>query len=465
MRRLSILLGAAVVVLVVAAASAGRSAVAPSVHEASPSQLLLPGDQAEVKYVIDTAGVVKPTGTLYVRRDGQSVFTTLTLQLGVDIHNGRHPSLHLVLPTRFLRGQRLFYYAQLQDPASGASITIPAKGDRAPQTSWIMHRPTLVRLGTYRFGHPEAAEAVVARAPAKSLGWDLPFQRGPDTFLVGRDRSIWLEDTWKHRMLVWQAGKPNTPVRSVPLPSEGRHDVAFYDVAFGPKGSLYVIRGQRGVPGIQLFRINASTGKVLWKTANTGQDLSGNMPLRIGVDGTLYGGITPMDFSTIGTPSYGWMPLATPAGKPIPPTQQFGRIVWGYEPAPHRQRFIAEPYLPPHASYLPREWRFAIVNRYGRLLRAWRITSKTAIGPYFLRPQLLKGNIVADLAPATKRGELEHRFVRLDSKGLEAKASIPYRIFGLALMTDARVGPDGKIYALATSPKKGIVIRRYSLGR
>ena len=135
MRRLSTLLGAAVLVLVVAAASSGRSAVALAVSQASLSQLLVPNDQAQVKYVIQTPGVVKPTGTLYVRRDGQSAFTALPLQLGVDISNGRHPSLHLMLPARFLNGTRLFYYAQLHDPASGASLTIPAKGAKRPQTS------------------------------------------------------------------------------------------------------------------------------------------------------------------------------------------------------------------------------------------------------------------------------------------------------------------------------------------
>ena len=470
MRRLSILLGAAVFVLVVAAASAGRSAVALSVHAASPSQLLVPADQAEVKYVLGLPAAAKPRGTLYVRRDGQSAFTALPLQLGVDISNGRHPSLHLVLPARFLSGQRLFYYAQLQDPASGASITIPATGAGAPQTSWIMHRPAVVPLGTYRFGHPEAAQAVVARAAAKSVGWYLPAQQGPQTFLVGRDRSIWLEDTWKHRMLVWQAGKPNKPVRTVPLPTEGRNDNSFEDVAFGPKGTLYVTRIERAVPGFQVFRINAKTGKVLWKSSSS-PELSLTLPLsgvalRVGVDGTLYGYVSPQSFEGIdvtGTPSYGWMPLATPAGKPVPPTQQFNRIVWGYEPASAGRRFIAQPYVPLHATYMPHEQRFAILNRYGRLLHGWRITSKTAIGGWYLEPQLLNGNVVADLAPS-RPGTLEHFFVRLDAKGLDAKASLPFRIWGDCRFTDVRVGPDGKIYALATSPKTGIAIRRYTLG-
>ena len=468
MRRLSTLLGAAVLVLVVAAASSGRSAVALAVSQASLSQLLVPNDQAQVKYVIQTPGVVKPTGTLYVRRDRQSAFTALPLQLGVDISNGRHPSLHLMLPARFLNGTRLFYYAQLHDPASGASLTIPAKGAKRPQTSWIMHRPTLVRLGSYRFGHPQAAEAVVARAGAKNVGWELQGQQGPNTFLVGRDRSIWLEDTWKHRMLVWQAGKPNKPVRSVPLPTQGRNDVSFEDVAFGPKATLYVTRIQRAVAGFQIFRINATTGKVLWKSNSYAPPSGDGLPesgwqLRVGSDGTLYTHVDSAGLETTGTPSYGWMPLATAAGKPIPPAQQFNRIIWGYEPAPADRHFIAEYYTPAHWRFMPREQRFAIVNRFGRLLHGWRITSETAIGGWMLEPQLLNGRIVADLAPTAGPGTLEHFFVRLDSNGLDAKTSLPFRIWGDCLFTDVRVGPGNKIYALATSPKTGILIRRYTL--
>ena len=41
-------------------------------------------------------------------------------------------------------------------------------------------------------------------------------------------------------MLVWNAGDPNTIVRSVPLPDR----TADNDVAFGPNGSLYVTHGE-----------------------------------------------------------------------------------------------------------------------------------------------------------------------------------------------------------------------------
>jgi hypothetical protein len=160
------------------------------------------------------------------------------------------------------------------------------------------------------------------------------------------------------------------------------------------------------------------------------------------------------------------MPLATPAGAPLTQAQQVARIIWGYEPAARGRRFIAEPYLPPHATYIPREMRFAVVNRHGRLLRAWRVTSKTSIDEdIFAGPQLRNGRVVADFLTANGPGTLEHLFVRLDAKGLDAKASIPYRLWGNEETPDVRIGPNGRIYQLSTSPDTGIVIRRYGLGR
>lgn len=470
MRRLSVFLGVAGLVLVGSAASPGRSAVSLTVtHEGNPPQLLLPRDAAEVEYVIGTAGVLKPTGTLFVRRDGQSSFTPLPLRLGFA--SGRHPRLYVTLPRRFLQGKRLFYYAQLQDPASGASLTIPAQGADAPQASWILHRPVTVKLGRYRFGHLQAAEAVVARAPTKKVGWDLRSQRGPTTFLVGRDRSIWLLDTLNNRMLVWRAGKPNSPVRSVPLPTEGRHDVAFQDVAFGPGHTLYVTRAQAWTVGFQIFRIDATTGAVLWKISSyaaTGWDglPAWGVPLWVGPDGALYACMSNLDLELYGAPEYGWMPLATPTGTPIPPTAQFEQIVWGHEPLSGGRRFIAENYLPPHARYSPRDARFAVLDRYGRLIRSWRVASKSSIPVgYFFSPQLLNRGVVAEFLKSAGPGKsLEHFVIRLGNKGLDGKASLPYRLWGGQDSSDLRIGPNGKIYALSTSPKTGVVVRRYNLG-
>jgi hypothetical protein len=72
-------------------------------------------------------------------------------------------------------------------------------------------RPIVVRLGVHRFGHTRPPDAVVAHATADRVGWlHEGVSAGPETFVVDRDRSIWLHDEVNHRLLVWRAGDANT---------------------------------------------------------------------------------------------------------------------------------------------------------------------------------------------------------------------------------------------------------------
>ena len=41
--------------------------------------------------------------------------------------------------------------------------------------------------------------------------------------------------------------------------------------------------------------------------------------------------------------------------------------------------------------------------------------------------------------------------------------SLPDAVYGDDFYADLRLGPDGRLYQLATSPSRGVVIRRYSL--
>src|ERR671923_185847 len=83
----------------------------------------------------------------------------------------------------------------------------------------ILEKPFVVHLGVHRFGRTRAPEAVVARAGPGQVGFRTQGDvAGPQTFVVGRDRSIWLDDGLKQRLLVWHAGRPGTIVRTIPLP-------------------------------------------------------------------------------------------------------------------------------------------------------------------------------------------------------------------------------------------------------
>ena len=236
------------------------------------------------------------------------------------------------------------------------------------------------------------------------MGWQIPPpgppKAGPQSFLVGPDHSIWLHDSFNDRMLVWNAGDPNTIVRSVPLPDR----TADNDVALGPNGSLYVTHGVgHGLNyHIVLSRLNA-TGRIMW-TARLAGDFFGdsqsfmigtNSALRPGPDGTLH-----VLAGMFGRPGgqFGWMPVATPGAarsrcgsRSVGQTGRTSRSDTGsaWSPRPTRPR---------HDGPV-QEVRVAIVNRHGNLVRAWRVISRTPINLHGT-PRILRGapTLVLDLS-------------------------------------------------------------------
>jgi hypothetical protein len=57
----------------------------------------------------------------------------------------------------------------------------------------------------------------------------------------------------------------------------------------------------------------------------------------------------------------------------------------------------------------------------------------------------------------------ENVILRLGPNGTRARFSVPFSVWGDELYADLRLGPDGKLYQLATSPTTGVAISRYSL--
>ena len=53
--------------------------------------------------------------------------------------------------------------------------------------------------------------------------------------------------------------------------------------------------------------------------------------------------------------------------------------------------------------------------------------------------------------------------LRLGPSGARARFSLRHAVFGENLFADLRVGPDGKLYQLGSSPTTGVTISRYSL--
>jgi hypothetical protein len=337
-------------------------------------------------------------------------------------------------------------------------VTVPKR------SAWIVKHPVVVKLGKHQYGQSRAPDAVVARASADEVGWDIGegLPLGPQTFNVARDGSVWLQDSVNNRLLMWNPGQPDLFARAVPLPGYAAQG----DFVFGPGGTIYASApGDRTYPS-GVFRLS-STGAVLQAITLTDKvRFRVPLPLRTGPDGTLYLSVGEFDF---GRPrnDYGLLPVATPGGRPIPVRRQARRTLWGYQPLARGLRLLSEAYVPPLSEKGPHDVRFALVDRHDRIVRAWRILSRDEMfgsDPLRFSPALVGGDPVVKLAFGCPLGcPLEHVILRLGPHGTRARFSVPFSVWGDELYADLRLGPDGNLYQLATSPTTGVAIYRYLL--
>jgi hypothetical protein len=419
-----------------------------------PLPLLVRGDVAEVGY--DTRDVPSAMGSLYVRNDLQHGFTRVLLTRRKALRqlepNDSLKVLRGTVPPRLVRGRELVYYAVVRDQRSGRTFRLPR------QSAWVLDKPAVVHLGVHRFGRLRAPEAVVARAGPGEIGIEDPRAGGslygPGSFQIGPDRSVWLLDEFKNRLLVWRAGRPDTIDRTVPLP--------FFceEFALGPGGTVYVLR-PRNLQPLWLYRLDAAGGTRWQSTLDTN-----GFPtqLRTGPGGTLY---FTASYESSGRPVRGrrWTPVATPAGRPESVREQRRKSLWGYQPLVGGLRLVTA-FLPFH------EERFALIDRGRRVVRAWRVTSRTKIGPTLdATPDLVQGDpvVVVEVVAGSGRDFMwEYEVLRLTPKGTGVRFALSHRpplgAWG-DVVTDLRVGPDGKLYQLGTSQTAGVRISRFSLRR
>jgi hypothetical protein len=465
-------LASAIPALVVLSATAGAPSAATqaaplSVHqEPEVVRLIVPGDRIVLDYKLESR-VKSPAGSLYVRNDLQRRFRRVALRLkGNPMKGGAR--LSAIVPASALRGHRLLYYAVVRDPKSGRSVTLPARGARGPRSTRILQRPIVVRLGTHRFGQTRAPDAVVARARADEVGWDIGEDHppvGPQTFQIAADGSVWLQDSINNRLLVWNPGQPDAFARSVPLHGYGGSG----DFTFGPAGTIYSSAPGDGHYASAIFRLGAA-GEVLSKIVLP-KELSFPIPtaqlaLRVGPGGTLYcfvpafvGGLARFSVGE------GWMPVATPAGKALSVSQQRRGTLWGYQPLAGGLRLVSGLYVPPHSEKGALDVRYALIDRRGRVVRAWRILSRTEIfpgGPPFFTPELVGGDPVVRF-DVVAGASVERIVLRLGPHGARTRFSVPRAVWGDELYADLRIGSGGKLYQLATSPTTGVTISRYAL--
>ena len=442
------------------APSAGRF----SVHQEPRGigNLVAPGDRVTLVY---DAGIKSATGSVFVRNDLQRTFE----QLPLKAEKGPSSTYRASVPARLVRGSKLFYYAVMHDK-KGHSARVPAAD--ATSSAWILQTPVVVNLGRHQFDQTRAPEAVVARARADQVGWQINDPScgcgpsfGPQSFVVGPDRSIWLHDSLNDRMLVWNPDAPDAIVRTVPLPERSADN----DVALGPAGTIYVTGGiGHGASFRNVLYRRSLTGETLWRARvgknaqDTGTfEIGSNSSLRAGPDGTLF---LLAGMNSLPGGEQGWMPVATRGGSPVSVSNQLRRTNWPYQPVGNGLRLVSEVYTR-QIDGAPHEVRVALVDRQGRVVRAWRVVSRTVINFRYI-PELVGGNPVVVLDATRGMGtdfKWEYEVLSLSPRGTRARFSLPHAVFGDNILPDVRFGPDGKVYELGSSPTTGVVISRYSL--
>jgi hypothetical protein len=139
---------------------------------------------------------------------------------------------------------------------------------------------------------------------------------------------------------------------------------------------------------------------------------------------------------------------------------------WPFQPVGGGLRLVSEVYGAVENA-APHEARYALVDSRGRVVRSWRVLSETDINFGYATPELVGGDLVVVIDPTLFTAHVskwEHEVLRLGPTGLRAKLSLRLAAFGMNVLADVRVGPDGKLYQLASSPDTGVTINRYSLG-
>lgn len=434
-------------------------------HE--PPWLIQRGKPVTLAYAL-LDGSVK--GTLYVRNSLQGSYTRLSLTRGaycpgdpVDAAAMRRDkvcgdALVAHVPGRLAAGSKLFYYAALRDPVSGRSATVPAGGAEKPQRVWIVDRFLATSLGAHQFGRVRAPDAIVARAGPDDVGLmccaDPPGGDGPSSFDIAPDGSIWVLDRLNHRLLVWRAGHPARPVRSVTLPR--KLDVS--DFALGRNGTIFIRAGDTADLGKgskhHLYALTA-TGRLHWQAPATAGIATAQ--LQLGPDGALYA----VQACGLGCAPFGghvvWTPLTTRAGRPLSLAER-AEGTSPFEPLPGGLRLVTE------LSFSVA--RFALINQADEIVRAWRVTSRTRLSGMLGAPTLVGGDPVIPFEVSAQQ-HWEKLIVRLGPTGeTRARFALADRpvVGEVNLFAPLRIGAGGRLYQLRTNLKTGANVARYSVG-
>jgi hypothetical protein len=303
--------------------------------------------------------------------------------------------------------------------------------------------PAPVRLGAHHFGQLRPADAIVARAGRNEVGF-VPGHEGasigPWSFDLAPDGSVWVLDEVNDRLLVWRAGRPDRPVRTVPLPFK-----AAVDLVVGPDGTVYVTSGGEGPDHLYALWPD---GRVRWRSVLPTDQVIGT--LHATPDGTVN--------YHYHDSAEAWAPLTDTRGRPLPAAER-RRRTGPHAPLPGGYRLaVAAP------SGAVR--RLTLLDTTGAAVRGWHVTSDTALGALIGAPTLVGDDLVVTFEVSVRRSEFlyEYLVLRLGPAGqIRQRFALDARAVWGEHQTDLRVGPDSRLYQLRTSPTTGVRVARYSL--
>jgi hypothetical protein len=341
-------------------AASGLTPAAPALDAVHiPPVLTLAGETVRLRYAIvcaprDDGEPCDGSGSVFVRPGQSGPFRQLTLRRGEDSSNGRY---FVDLPREIASSRAGFsYYAVLRGGVSGATITLPAGGEAAPQRSVPLGDGAEVRLGMHVFGRGRAPdERVVAAAWGSEVGQaglvgsrELGFV-GPSSFDVAADGSVAVLDQVNTRVERWsRSGVKATTVEV---------DSGLADFVLEPEGTMDVLEPPSRVSPAPVLRSFRGDGMLRWA-----QRLSDRTWAK------LAGG--PAGPVVQQQPSEQWLPVAEHGAALSRPAQaERGRV--GRLFANGREVVVARMGVG--------ELRLAELAG-DAVVRSWRITSETPLG-------------------------------------------------------------------------------------
>jgi hypothetical protein len=457
-------LAAALLLVVATAGVAGDGSPVAAVDATHlPPLLTLADEPVRLAYDLNCAADDNPSGcegagTAYIRRGTSGAFAPYPLTFDPTAASGRYS---VAVPAAIAHAAEGFtYYAVLKETSSGASVTVPAGGADAPDSSLPLGDPIAVAIGSPAF-LARSSRAHVSSSSAVRIGVH-PFSRtrsatervaaanwgdgpgevgleggrqnepiGASSFDVTPTGDVVLLDEAHKQLVRWSHGKR---VAATPVAVNG----TIADLALDPDGSAYVLEstGDRTDERPTLRHFDAQGGSLAsWHAAEHAA-----AAVRIGDNGP----------ALLEYPSNQWMDAAD-GSTPLHGAAQTERAQAG-RPLADGSRVVV--------LRTASEIRLALL-RQGRPRITWRITNELPVAEVQLTQPLRQGVAVVFRI----YGDSASAFVVLvlGRAGVVQQFTIPAADWADTAPVSRFRLAGGSLFQLGSTPS-GVFVDRYDLG-